>query len=367
MNEWKRIAQRLKILNRDHEQLDQMVAELHACRTFAEAYQLVADFAQRLLPGLAGALYMRKNGIYDRAQTWGQLQGAKRHFALEECCALHRMKTHLVGTPNGLGCPHVIRPAGSYVCLPLMLDGQALGVLHLQSTTRETTTKGGSLLKARLAERMARHCAQKLGQLRERERFYNQAVRDALTGLFNRGYMEESLLRELALRTKRCVALIMLDIDHFKDFNTRFTHQGADVLLRAFGGFLQKHVRGADVACRYGGEEFVLILPGATLKVAHHRAEQIRKEIKRLKVTYQGRTLRAVTLSLGIAASDEHGSRAEELLAAAAVAVRQAKQQGRDRVIAAPGRAEDARRGFDPKSKPGRGQGKKSLQATIPP
>jgi len=360
MNEWKKIAQRLKAVNRDHEQLDQMVAELHACRTFAEAYQLVADFAQRLLPGLAGALYMRKNGIYDRAQTWGRLQGAKRHFALEECCALHRMKTHLVGTPNGLTCPHIIRPAGSYVCLPLMLDGQALGVLHLQ--TREAAAKSGSFLKVRLAEKMARHCAQKLGQLREREKFYDQAVRDALTGLFNRGYMEESLWRELALRTKRCVALIMLDIDHFKSFNTRFTHQGADALLRAFGDFLQKHVRGADVACRYGGEEFVLILPGATLEVARQRAEQIRKEVKRLRVTYQGKMLRSVTLSLGIAASEEHGTKAEDLLAGAAVALQRAKEQGRDRVI-----VEDVRRAFEGKGKSERVQGKKRLQAAVPP
>jgi diguanylate cyclase (GGDEF)-like protein len=330
MDMWKKYEQRFKAL----EQLERMVAELHACRTLPEVYQLIADFAQRLLLGLAGALYMRENGIYERVQTWGQL-AAKRHFTLEECCALQRMRTHRVDTPNGLGCPHVIRPAGSYVCLPLMLDGQALGVLHLQGTTPEAAAMSRSLLKARLAEKMARHCAQKLGQLRERERFYDQAVRDALTGLFNRGYMEESLWRELALRTKRCVALIMLDIDHFKDFNTRFTHQGADVLLRAFGDFLQKHVRGADVACRYGGEEFVLILPGASVEVARQRADRIRKEVKRLKVTYQGKTLRAVTLSLGIAASDEHGARAEDLLAAAAIALRQAKQQGRDRVIVA--------------------------------
>jgi diguanylate cyclase (GGDEF)-like protein len=324
----RRFERRLEVLER----LEKMITELHACRTFAEAYGVIAHFAQLLLPGVGGALFLRDNGMYECVRTWRQFQPGKRRFVLEECTALQRMKAHLVEDSHGPGCPHVVKATGRNACLPLMWAGQALGVLHLQTLGQHDRADVEPPLKMRLAEKIAGHCAQKLGELHEHKTLTEQAVRDPLTGLFNRRYMEESLRRELAVRGRKSLGVIMLDIDHFKRFNTKFTHSGGDALLHSFGGFLQQHIRRADVACRFGGEEFVLILPGATHDDARRRAEEIRRDVRSFRAAHHDQPLGRIKLSLGVAASKTPGSSAEKLLEAATRALRRAKRTGRNRV-----------------------------------
>jgi len=176
-----------------------------------------------------------------------------------------------------------------------------------------------------------------LANLRLREVLRGQSIRDPLTGLFNRRFMEESLERELrrAMRAKQQVALLMLDIDHFKRFNDTFGHQAGDALLRALGKLLRESTRGQDVVCRYGGEEFAFVLAGASFDAAQKRAEFLREDIKQLNVQYGGQLLGAVTLSIGIAVFPEHGDSAEHLLKAADDALYRAKEGGRDRIISA--------------------------------
>jgi diguanylate cyclase (GGDEF)-like protein len=120
----------------------------------------------------------------------------------------------------------------------------------------------------------------------------------------------------------------MLDIDHFKRYNLEHTHPGADALLRKLASFLQTRFcrRGGDIACRYGGEEFVLVLPEACLQWVRQQADLMREEVQHLDVTYEGARLPSVTLSLGVAGFPEHGDTAEALLQAAAYALKQAKQ-----------------------------------------
>ena len=175
-------------------------------------------------------------------------------------------------------------------------------------------------------------------QLRESETLLReQSVRDPLTGLFNRRYMEETLIRELnrATRKQLPLGIIMLDIDHFKRLNDTYGHAGGDELLRRLGGFLQQHTRIADIACRYGGEEFILILPDASREVARERAEHIRQGIKHLRIPFQNRMLEIVTLSIGVAIFPMDGSTLETVMKAADAALYQAKKAGRDRVIVA--------------------------------
>ena len=162
-----------------------------------------------------------------------------------------------------------------------------------------------------------------------------QSIRDPLTGLFNRRFMEEALERELsrAIRNNQSVALLMLDIDHFKRFNDTFGHQAGDKLLREFGDFLTQRTRGQDVACRFGGEEFAIILSGATQDAASGRAEMLREELKQLNVEHAGQVLERVTLSIGVSAYPDHGSSVEDLVRAADQGLYRAKSEGRDRVI----------------------------------
>jgi diguanylate cyclase (GGDEF)-like protein len=191
-----------------------------------------------------------------------------------------------------------------------------------------------SYCEQQLADTVARQIALALANLSLREQLQQQAIRDPLTGLHNRRYLDETLPRELqrAGRQGQPVGVIMLDIDHFKRFNDTYGHDAGDTLLRVAGDFLQQHTRGDDIACRYGGEEFTLVLPGASLADTQQRAEELRAGIQSLNVAHQGQPLDKVTASLGIAIFPAHGSTAEVLVSAADQALYQAKRNGRNRV-----------------------------------
>jgi diguanylate cyclase (GGDEF)-like protein len=168
-----------------------------------------------------------------------------------------------------------------------------------------------------------------------RETLRQQSVRDPLTGLYNRRFLEETLDRELARleRKNLPLALIMIDVDNFKHFNDTFGHEAGDAVLRDLGGILQRHVRGGDIACRYGGEEFTIVLPEATLDIGRQRAEMLREAVRELRLVHDGKSLGAVTLSLGVACFPEHARRREHLLQIADAALYEAKNNGRNRVV----------------------------------
>jgi len=319
---------------------------LQNCLNAEEAYAVIGQAAQQLFPGEAGALYMisASRDVVEAVAVWGQfpLGSAQDRpaevlecvFAPQDCWALRRSRPHLVeDTGAGPLCWHLTSPPpATYVCIPMMAHSEATGVLYLQN-------RGGSLppAKLQLAQTMADSTALALANLKLRETLRHQSIRDPLTGLFNRRYMEETLERETrrVARAQRPLGIIMLDVDHFKLFNDTFGHDAGDALLREFGNFLRAHVRGEDVACRYGGEEFTLILPEASLEVTRQRAEHLRGDIKHLHAQYHDQPLGAVALSLGVAVFPDHGSTGEVVLKAADAALYRAKGEGRDRVVVA--------------------------------
>ena len=168
-----------------------------------------------------------------------------------------------------------------------------------------------------------------------REELRLQAIRDPLTGLFNRRYMEESLQRELhrAARNNFPLGAVMIDLDHFKRLNDTWGHEAGDAVLREFGNLLTNWSRGEDIACRYGGEEFTLILTAAASEATRLRTEQFREAARGLEIRHDGRSLGGITVSAGVAAFPEHGFTAGEILRAADEALYQAKARGRDRVV----------------------------------
>jgi diguanylate cyclase (GGDEF)-like protein len=175
-------------------------------------------------------------------------------------------------------------------------------------------------------------------QLVESEaRLRELSIRDPLTGLFNRRYLEEVLALEIirAARTGYPVGIIMTDIDYFKRINDTHGHAAGDAVLVHVSKFLRQHIRSSDVSCRFGGEEFILILPGASQEITRMRAEQIREDIRHTHVYFEGRALEPVTLSLGIAVYPAHGDTNDLLLKAADAALYRAKRDGRDRVVLA--------------------------------
>jgi diguanylate cyclase (GGDEF)-like protein/PAS domain S-box-containing protein len=169
------------------------------------------------------------------------------------------------------------------------------------------------------------------------ERLEQESIRDPLTGLYNRRYLEDTLARETrrAVRSEHSLGVIMLDLDHFKKFNDTYGHDAGDAVLREAGAFLAKSVRAEDIVCRFGGEEFVIILPMADLHTTSTRAERIRLQLSEVRIFHQGRALGTIAVSIGVAELPQHGTSPKELLERADVALYRAKHQGRDRVVVA--------------------------------
>ena len=172
---------------------------------------------------------------------------------------------------------------------------------------------------------------------------HTQAVTDPLTRLVNRRYLAEFLPREL-IRTQRAgnsLAVLMIDLDHFKRVNDTFGHDAGDVVLTHVAKLLMAHIRGSDIASRYGGEEFVLVLPDTTLEGAHRRAEEIRAAVQGLHLRHQSKMLDPATVSIGLALYPDHAAGPDALIRIADEALYEAKAAGRNRVVmgrAAPGR-----------------------------
>ena len=163
------------------------------------------------------------------------------------------------------------------------------------------------------------------------------SVRDHLTGLFNRRYMEETLERELLRASRKGLSLgiLMIDVDDFKQFNDNFGHAAGDAILRELGALVLGHFRGEDVACRYGGDEFIIVLLDASREMTRKRAELLCEHTRHLNIQFEGQVFETITLSIGIAAFPEHGTTSAEILKAADTALYRAKHEGRDRVIVA--------------------------------
>jgi len=328
--------------NRESVLLKEMGDLLHACMSPQEAGAVVQQAAIKLFPQTSGALFTVAAGrdLYEASAHWGTAALGERVFSAEECWALRRGRMYwLEDVTQGPRCAHMGDGArGAAICVPMIAQGEALGVLHVQQIVLSDDPHMPQVDPVRdvqqLAESVAEHIGMALANLNMRETLRSQSIRDPLTGLFNRRYMESTLNRELlrATRKERPVGLIMMDVDHFKQFNDVHGHVAGDALLRELGAYLQRNTRGDDVVCRYGGEEFVLILPEASLEITHHRAEQIRANAKAVLVRHEGKELGPVTLSLGVAAYPQGSQKPSELVDAADGALYKAKAAGRNRV-----------------------------------
>ena len=331
-------AAMLSLRNQEVTLLGRMNDFLQSSTTEAEAYSVISDTMTLLFPGDSGAVFVL-NASRDMLQAtaaWGPLPPSRQMFPPNECWAHRRGQVHLA-LGHEQRCPHVAGDERISVCLPLLAQGETLGILHLldSAATSDTAAAERTAEKGKLAKILADNIGLGIANLKLRESMRNLSIRDPLTGLFNRRYMEEALALELhrSKRNAAQLAVIMIDIDHFKRFNDNFGHDGGDAVLRSLGNFLKNQVRGSDIACRYGGEEFILILSPSTAEGARLRAEKIRADAEQLSVNHAGRDLGAITLSLGVAVFPDHASEAAATVKAADVALYQAKSGGRNRVV----------------------------------
>jgi diguanylate cyclase (GGDEF)-like protein/PAS domain S-box-containing protein len=337
-----RLVNELQLRTAQMTLLNEMGDLLQCSATSVEAYAVVGQIAKRLfLASTGGALFVFKSSrnLLEAVASWGSSEVSDQTFAPDACWGLRRGQPYWSEHPGGVViCPHLKNPVpGSYLCVPLVAQGDTLGVLHIQYDANKTNNRPEDFetlqeSERRLAVAAGGRVALSLAGLLLRETLRDQSIRDSLTGLFNRRFLEEALDRELqrAKRKNHSLAVVFLDLDHFKRFNDIYGHDAGDTVLRSMAGLFRQHFRGDDIVCRYGGEEFAFILPESSAKDAAKRVEELRQIAKMHKITCKEQVLDTVTFSVGIAAYPENGLTGEELFQTADTCLYESKANGRD-------------------------------------
>ena len=323
--------------------LTELSSVLQSCQAPNEIFAAVQNYAGFLFPEEAGALYLMNEtrDAVTRGPHWGELTSAATSFPLEDCWALRRGTTFPISPASqGLVCGHAAcreTHGSGYVCQPLVAQNHLMGLLY-----REACGPAFAEGTDQLATMLAEQVSLALANLDLREQLRSQAIRDQLTGLYNRRFLEDALTRETgrSARSGEPVAVAILDVDHFKRINDTYGHEAGDAVLRELGQALLKTIRKTDIVGRFGGEEFLMLLPGATVEVAQARALAVLEAVRAMEVVIpNGAPLNHITASIGVAAMPLHVARGDALVAAADAALYQAKGQGRNRVVLSDRRA----------------------------
>ncbi|MDY0189179.1 MAG: diguanylate cyclase [Desulfuromonas sp.] len=312
---------------------------LQECRNSEEVYRAVRIIMYKAFPATSGSLFslgydgQKLEVVADwncPADNMGSV------YDYDACMSMRRGTTYMyAGDERKLPCPHLgDNIHARTICTPINAYGETFGVL---SVRHEKLPEEQLQRMVKLIEDINEYIASALANLRLRARLQQQSIRDPLTGLFNRRYMDEVLHQEesRARRNATQVGIIMMDVDHFKHFNDTYGHEAGDEMLRVLGKILHGHFRDSDITCRYGGEEFIAIMPDISLEQCQAKAEQLRSVVERsANMVHMGEVL-AISLSLGVALFPLHGKDMHSVLKLADKALYQAKEQGRNRVVSA--------------------------------
>lgn len=317
--------------------LFEMADVLQSATDYGDANQVLKATAADLLPGFGGALYVFNNSR-DRlvlSTSWGG-EGTAHHESIppDQCWALKRGKPHLNRAAGSKLCCEHHHGEGTVLEIPMIARGEIMGLFQLFADGEDAESKleGVTGLASAIADGMSLA----LANMGLREKLRNQALRDPLTGLYNRRYMEDCLQRfvRLADRENREVSVVMVDLDHFKKLNDEHGHAFGDAVLRDAAMAIVGGLRETDIVCRFGGEELVVILPDCNLDRAEDKAEVLRLRVEALSQIHGT----AISASFGVAAVPYTSTGVADLLSAADAALYKAKQGGRNRVVCAPTR-----------------------------
>ena len=313
--------------------LSQLGLFMQACETQTEAAEVIARVAPALFPlGGSVSLLAESRNMLERFTAWGGAGAPEGGAWLPEECWASRLGTDHAAGPdlNAPRCRHDRSELGT-LCLTLNAQGETLGVvtLHFPDGPAAAQAQG-------LARRFTDRLALSLANLRLKETLRHQSVRDPLTGLYNRRYFEETGERELARAERQGwpLSVMMLDVDHFKQFNDVHGHAVGDMVLRRLGHVLGRLFREDDVVCRYGGEEFVVLLPNCGAGAALERAESLRVAAGALVLAAPDSSGLTVTVSVGVTTTTGERHELGALVREADQALYRAKAQGRNRIVA---------------------------------
>jgi diguanylate cyclase (GGDEF)-like protein/PAS domain S-box-containing protein len=331
-------VQELEKLNQEISLLSQMLTLLQVSSEMNEAYSVIHQFLQQLFPGLSGGILEIQPGNTSMTYkaAWGIKVDPKITPKPDDCWALRSGKKHFVDDPDKqIHCPHFSPPyPKNTLCVPYIIDSTPAGCLFLQSTPEKTSIQEADI---NLAQTASEQIGLALTNIGLRIGLRQQAIHDALTGMYNRHYLEETMSRELYRqeRSRQPLSVIMMDMDRLKQINDMYGHAAGDAVLRELGKLIKRSIRVSDMPCRFGGDEFILVMPDTTIETAVRRAEFIAETFKQHSIPFGTQTLGGFTLSIGVSCTSSHGHTSQDLLDAADRALYQAKRNGRDRVVRA--------------------------------
>ncbi len=308
----------------------QMMHRVQACQNQEELSDVVSRFMPQIFPDAAGHLFILKEqgSTLHSVGQWSEPAASELHFSIDDCWALRRGRPHL-SEPGGddVICHHLHMADNSNLCIPLTALGEIVGLLYLETSGGRHASPGDRLYFELLAENVGLAVA----NLQLRHRLVGMAKRDALTGLMNRRSLDETLNRFVE-EPGASLGCLMIDIDHFKRFNDQFGHDAGDAVMQYVARILSEVVTGKGDVFRFGGEEFTVLLPGSTAMDAEKIAEQLRQSVESSPLSYRGRLLDPVTISLGISTSPQDGT-VSTILERADRALLSAKRHGRNRWV----------------------------------
>lgn len=332
----------LDTLNSVNEQLNEMNGFFQSAESQQDLYDTLSKFCQRLFPTEKGGYFSIENGkTLELSANWGGDYDAIDYFPINDCWAMrkgelktqHKDDSYLICDHlSGLNFHHAI-------CQPVSTRDGIVGMLSLHLPLSKVLSPREEQLKYEQNLETLAAISERLGvaiaNLQLREKLKRESIRDPLTKLFNRRFFDESF--ELAFRRSKrsgeSLSIIIIDADNFKSFNDSFGHEAGDVVLQKIAETLANSCRSQDVPCRYGGEEFAIILIGCDIEAASIKAEEIRASIENLKIEYAGTLLPAITISCGVSAVDKKCVEFATCVRAADTALYQAKKAGRNRVV----------------------------------
>ncbi|MGE0797364.1 MAG: GGDEF domain-containing protein [Lautropia sp.] len=328
-----------KYQSRTYGMLQEMTDMLQVCTTPSEAARVAGEFAVKLFDADSGTIYTvaPERGGFTLLHTWGEAKESADELQIDDCWALRQSKAFPGSASQaGLRCNHLRMSATRHsCCLPMYAQGQTTGMINLRRGVPFVSNDPEAWAAVQKVQQLfASNTAQFLSNLALRRTLEQQSLRDPLTNLFNRRYFNEQLAIEFerANRSRQPLALQMVDIDHFKRINDRFGHEAGDRVLRMVSEVLTHNARAGDIVCRWGGEEFLILMPGSNGAAARRRADDVRRKVNEQIEIVGGQR---VTVSIGVAAFPEHATDPDGLIDVSDRALYASKGAGRNRVTVA--------------------------------
>jgi diguanylate cyclase (GGDEF)-like protein len=309
---------------------------LQSCLSMKEAYPIIKRLGEKILPDTSAILFLipLSHGNFEAKLSWGQPHSLGDTLKADDCWALRKHTLYRVkNATDDVVCSHAHVTTDkefSYLCIPLLSQNTAVGLLYIETDPTHPIQE-----KEFLATALSEQVTLGLNNIHLRETLKVQSISDPLSGLYNRRYLKEAFDHEMviAAHDHSSISILMIDIDHFKKFNDTFGHDAGDLVLQAIGETLRDIAPENNIACRYGGEEFILVMPHTDESIALYQAENLHKKVARISLHHLDNLLGSLTISIGIASYPRHGKTMQAVITAADAALYQAKNTGRNKTI----------------------------------